>query len=103
MINNIRPGDKARITAHNVNNSEQMNEILKEKFPVGSICTVKEVKVPQRTGGISIKDKNKAKSFVTCDRYNLEFCKTVSLNKCITIENDKGDITHICYLSIEKI
>ena len=103
MINNIKAGDKVKITGYNVNNSEVMNETLREKFPIGSICTVKEVKLPQRTGGISIKDKTKAKSFVICDKYNLEFCKTISLNKCITIVNNKEDITHICYLSIEKI
>lgn len=102
-MNNIKVRNKVRVIEYNVNNSDVMNKNLEEKFPIGSICIVKEVKTPQPPAGFSVKSKNKAKSFLICDAHNLDFCKKVSSDKCITIANDNGDITHICYLSIEKL
>ena len=97
----MKVGDTVIVTDHNPYNSEGLQAAIESRFPIGCVCTVEEVYAPSNR---HISGRNKhIKDFAICDGYNIDFCKTVSKDKCICIKNELGQHTYICYLSIEKI
>lgn len=97
----MRKGAKVTIKGYNPFNSKEMNKELREKFPIGSICTIEDIYNP-KTNNFFFRKANK-KDFTVCDKDCVSFCKKISANKCIAIVNDAGDKTYICYIDIEKI
>ena len=97
----MKKGSKVKIIGYNPNNSHHMNQQLEKDFPIGTICKITDKYKPK---DVYIKKRSSSqKNFVICEKEFVSFCKQMSLDYCMELENEKGDQTHICYVLVEEI